>query len=148
VREERLCSALFLASAVLLVIGCHLQQPNISGIWNGSMQLSWEKSPKGGPGSWHTDGVKLTLNQKGDAITGTLSAGGSGLPITSGFLSKGSLTFSANAPQGETPMELTFHGKVTGTSLTGTVDTTFGAFGAPGDFSSIAITGPLTLTKQ
>ena len=146
-RENRPRSVLFLASAVLLVIGCQLQQPNISGIWNGSTQLSWEKGPKGAPGSVHMDGVKLTLNQNGDAITGTLSAGGQ-FAITSGTLSKGSLKFSANALQGGTPMELTFHGKVAGTSLTGTVDTTAAALGAPGELSSIAITGPLTLTKQ
>jgi len=64
-REQRPCSALFLAFAVLLVIGCN-PQPNISGVWKGSIQQSDGKDKWQGP-------AELTLNQKEDGIAGTLA---------------------------------------------------------------------------
>jgi len=69
------------------------------------------------------------LNQNGDALTGTLSfthpqGGRVQVPISSGVISQDSVTFSG---QNQFPMgslELTFHGKVADTSLTGTADMT------------------------
>src|SRR5579883_2069867 len=93
--------------------------------------------------------AELTLNQSGDAVTGTLSftypqAGRIQVPITSGVVSKDAVTFSGQQqfPLGGSA-EITFHGKVDGTSLTGTIDMT-----SRGLFGTVTYSGPLTLTKQ
>jgi hypothetical protein len=73
--------------------------------------------------------AELTLNQNGDAITGTLSfthpqGGRVQVPISSGVVSRDAVTFSG---QNQFPMgslEITFHGKIAGASLTGTADMT------------------------
>jgi hypothetical protein len=74
----------------------------------------------------------VILNQNGDAITGTLvfthpQGGRVQFPVTSvtsGVVSKDTVTFSG---QNQFPMgsiEITFHGTVTGASLAGTADMT------------------------
>ena len=89
------------------------------------------------------------MNQNGDALTGTLvfthpQGGRVQIPITSGIVSKDAVTFSG---QNQFPMgsiEISFHGTVAGTSLTGTADMT----------SRSVLIGPqantasVTLTKQ
>jgi hypothetical protein len=66
------------------------------------------------------------------------------VPITSGIVSKDSLTFSG---QNQFPLsgsvEIAFHGKVSGDSLTRTTDMT-----SRGLFGTVANSGPLSLTKQ
>ena len=122
-RDKRLPFYLFVAVALLLEIGCN-SRPNVSGVWKGSI----EASEKGGKNKWQGP-AELTLNQNGDTITGTLAfthpqGGRVQVPISSGVVSKDTVTFSG---QNQFPMgslELTFHGTVAGTSLTGTADMT------------------------
>src|SRR5436190_915717 len=113
-----------LALAMLCVTGCN-SKPNVSGVWKGTIQ----GSEKGGKNNWQGP-AELTLNQNGDAISGTLTfthpqGGRVQVPLSSGIVSKDAVTFS-----GQTPfplggsLELTFHGKASGTSLTGTTDMT------------------------
>ncbi len=122
-REKRLPFCLFVLAVLLLEIGCN-SHPNVSGVWKGSI----EASEKGGKNKWQGP-AELTLNQSGDAITGTLvfthpQGGRVQVPISSGVVSKDTVTFSG---QNQFPMgslELTFHGTVAGGSLTGTADMT------------------------
>jgi len=82
----------------------------------------------GGKDKWQGP-AELTLNQNGDAISGTLvfthpQGGRVQVPITSGIVSKDTVTFSG---QNQFPMgsiEITFHVTVAGASLTGTADMT------------------------
>jgi hypothetical protein len=91
----------------------------------------------------------LTLNQNGDALSGTLvfthpQAGRVQVPITSGILSKDAVTFSGQSQFSlGGSIEITFHGKVSGMSLTGTTDMT-----SRGLFGPVTNSGPLSLTKQ
>ena len=141
------CSVLMLGLcfAVAATVGCErLSRPNISGVWKGTIQAS----AAGGKEKWQGS-AELTLNQNGDALSGTLvfthpQGGRVQVPITSGVVSKDTVTFSG---QNQFPMgsiEITFHGTVTGASLTGTADMT----------SRSVLIGPqantasLNLTKQ
>ncbi len=127
----------------LCAIGCN-SKPNVSGVWRGTIQAS----EKGGKNNWQGP-AELTLNQNGDAVSGTLAfthphGGRVQVPITSGIVSKDSLTFSG---QNQFPLggsiEVTFHGNVRGTSVSGTTDMT-----SRGLFGTVTNSGPLTLTKQ
>src|SRR5690348_3474153 len=127
----------------LIATGCN-SKPNISGVWKGTIQAS----EKGGKNNWQGP-AELTLNQNGDAVSGTLSfthpqGGRVQVPITSGILSKDSLTFSGQSqfPLGGS-IELTFHGNVKATSLSGTTDMT-----SRGLFGTVTNSGPLALTRQ
>ena len=141
------CSVLTLVLCLTIIetVGCErLSRPNISGVWKGTIQAS----AAGGKDKWQGP-AELTLNQNGDAITGTLvfthpQGGRVQVPITSGVVSKDTVTFSG---QNQFPMgsiEITFHGMVAGASLTGTADMT----------SRSVLIGPqantasLNLTKQ
>ncbi len=132
-----------LAFAVFSLTGCVLRQ-DVSGVWKGTIQAS----ATGGKEKWQGP-AELTLNQKGDAIAGTLvfthpQAGRVQVPIASGIVSKDSVTFSGQSqfPLGGS-IEITFHGKVSGTSLSGTTDMT-----SRGLFGTVTNSGPLTLSKQ
>ena len=99
-----------------LTTGCN-SKPNVSGVWKGTIQ----GSEKGGKNNWQGP-AELTLNQSGDALTGTLSftypqAGRIQVPITSGILSNHAVTFSGQQqfPLGGSA-EITFHGTVKGAS--------------------------------
>jgi|SRR5581483_1667679 len=136
-------SFVLLVVALLCVAGCN-SKPNVSGVWKGTIQ----ETEKSGKNNWQGP-AELTLNQNGDAITGTLSfthpqGGRVQVPINSGIVSKDAVTFSGQAqfPLGGS-LELTFHGKASGTSLTGTTDIT-----SRGLFGSITNSGPLILSKQ
>lgn len=142
-RENRLPFCLFVVVALLLEIGCN-SRPNVSGVWKGSVQ----GSDKSGKNQWQGP-AELTLNQNGDALTGTLSftfpqAGRIQVPITSGVVSKDAVTFSGQQqfPLGGS-VEISVHGTVSGGSLNGTMDMT-----SRGLFGTVANSGPLTLTKQ
>ena len=120
-REKRFLSGFILfAVAALLATGCN-SQPNVSGLWKGSIDATDKQGHK-----WNGP-AELTLNQNGNALTGTLSfthpqGGRVQVPISSGVISKDAVTFSG---QNQFPMgtlELTFHGKVADTSLNGTAD--------------------------
>ena len=131
------------AFAIFSLAGCMLRH-DISGVWKGTIQAS----AAGGKEKWQGP-AELTLNQIGDALTGTLvfahpQAGRVQVPITSGTLSKDALTFSGQSqfPLGGS-IEITFHGTVSGTSLKGTTDMT-----SRGLFGTVTNSGPLTLSKQ
>ncbi|HTV53430.1 MAG TPA: hypothetical protein VMI06_00780 [Terriglobia bacterium] len=132
-----------LAFAIFSLAGCTLRH-DISGMWKGTIQ----SSARGGKGKWQGP-AELTLNQNGDALTGTLvfthpQAGRVQVPISSGVVSKDAVTFSGQSqfPLGGS-IEITFHGQVSGTSLTGTTDMT-----SRGLFGTVTNSGPLSLTKQ
>lgn len=142
-REKRLPFCLFVVVALLLGIGCN-SRPNVSGVWKGSL----EASEKGGKNKWQGP-AELTLNQNGDAITGTLSfthpqGGRVQVPISSGVVSKNNVTFSGQSQFPMGSLELTFHGTVAGTSLTGTADMTSRSM----LIGPIANTASVSLTKQ
>ena len=132
-----------LAFAIFSLAGCVLRH-DISGVWKGTIQAS----AAGGKEKWQGS-AELTLNQNGSALTGTLvfmhpQAGRVQVPISSGIVSKDAVTFSGQSqfPLGGS-IEVTFHGTVSGTSLSGTTDMT-----SRGLFGTVANSGPLTLTKQ
>src|SRR6266513_398370 len=108
-----------LSFAIAATVGCErLSRPNISGVWKGTIQAS----AAGGKEKWQGP-AELTLNQNGDALTGTLvfthpQTGRVQVPITSGIVSKDAVTFSGRNqfPFGGS-REVTFHGTVSGTSL-------------------------------
>ena len=142
-RDKRLPFCLFVLVALVLEIGCN-SRANVSGVWKGSVH----GSEKSGKNKWQGP-AELTLNQNGDALTGTLSftfpqAGRIQVPITSGVVSKNAVTFSGQQqfPLGGSA-EITVHGTVTGDSLSGTMDMT-----SRGLFGTVTNSGPLTLTKQ
>jgi len=143
-RDKPLSLVLIVLSfAIFSLAGCALRH-DISGVWKGTIQAS----AAGGKEKWQGP-AELTLNQNGDAISGTLvfthpQAGRVQVPISSGVVSKDAVTFSGQSqfPLGGS-IEITFHGKVSGTSLTGTTDMT-----SRGLFGTVTNTGPLTLTKQ
>lgn len=134
---------LVLVFAIFSPAGCVLRH-DISGLWKGTIQAS----AAGGKEKWQGS-AELTLNQNGDALSGTLvfthpQAGRVQVPITSGIVSKDAVTFSGQSqfPLGGS-IEVTFHGTVNGTSLSGTTDMT-----SRGLFGTVANSGPLTLAKQ
>jgi hypothetical protein len=136
--------ALVLCFAIIATFGCErLTRSNVSGFWKGSIQSTDKRGHK-----WQGP-AELTLNQNGDAITGTLvftppQADRVQVPISSGVVSKDSVTFSGQNKFQMASIELTFHGTVSGSTLSGTADMT----------SRSIILGPateiasLSLTKQ
>ena len=139
------CSVLLvLFFAITATVGCdRLSRPNISGVWKGSIEASDKDGHK-----WQGP-AELTVNQNGDAVTGSLvfthpQGGRVQIPISSGVVSKDAVTFSG---QNQFPLggsiEITFHGQVSGTSLIGTTDMT-----SRGLFGTVTNSGPIKLTKQ
>jgi len=122
--------------AIFSLAGCVLRH-DVSGVWKGSIESTDKRGHK-----WQGP-AELTLNQNGDAITGTLvftppQAGRVQVPITSGVVSKDSLTFSGQNQFPMASVEISFHGSVSGTTLSGTADMT----------SRSAILGPATETAS
>jgi len=125
-----------LAFAIFSLAGCVFRH-DISGVWKGSIESTDKRGHK-----WQGP-AELTLNQNGDTITGTLvftppQAGRVQVPITSGVVSKDSLTFSGQNQFPMASVEITFHGSVSGTTLSGTADMT----------SRSVILGPATETAS
>ena len=100
-RKKRPILPLILCFAIIGIGGCErLSRPNISGVWKGSIEASDKSGHK-----WQGP-AELTLNQNGDAITGSLAfthpqGGRVQIPISSGVVSKDSVTF---AGQNQFPM--------------------------------------------
>ena len=125
-----------LSFTILSTAGC-LARSNVSGVWKGSIESTDKRGHK-----WQGP-AELTLNQSGDTITGTLvftppEAGRVQVPITSGVLSKDSLTFSGQNQLSMASVEISFHGSVSGATLSGTADMT----------SRSVILGPATETAS
>lgn len=137
-RNKSSILVLLLCFAITATIGCErLTRPNISGVWKGSIQSADKRGHR-----WQGP-AELTLNQNGDAITGTLvftppQAGRVQVPISSGVVSKDSVTFSGQNQFQMASIELTFHGTVNGSTLNGTADMT----------SRSIILGPATETAS
>lgn len=132
-----------LSFAIFSLAGC-VSHADIAGVWKGTIQAS----APGGKDEWEGP-AELTLDQNGNALTGTLTfthpqAGRVQVPITSGIVSKDAVTFSGQSqfPLGGS-IEVTFQGTVSGTSLSGTTDMT-----SRGLFGMVTNSGPLSLTKQ
>ena len=122
--------------AIFSLAGCVLRH-DVSGVWKGSIESTDKRGHK-----WQGP-AELTLNQNGDAITGTLvftppQAGRVQVPITSGVVSKDSLTFSGQNQFPMASVEISFHGSVSGTTLSGTADMT----------SRSVVLGPATETAS
>src|SRR5690242_12626116 len=115
-----------LTAALFVATGCRwLSQPNISGVWKGSIE-STERT-----GHWQGP-AELTLNQNQNTITGTLAfthpqAGRIQVPISSGVVDGDSVTLSGQTQLPMGAIELSFHGKVDGKGLKGTADMTLRA---------------------
>lgn len=142
-RDKYLLVSVVLSLAFITTIACN-SRPNISGVWRGSIQAS----EQGGKNRWQGP-AELTLNQNGAAISGSLvfthpQGGRVQVPITSGVASSDSVTFAGQSqfPLGGS-IEITFHGKVSGTSLAGTTDMT-----SRGLFGTVTNSGPLNLARQ
>jgi len=119
-REKRLLPFLLVAVVLLAAAGCN-SRPNVSGVWKGSIESSDKRGRK-----WNGP-AELTLNQNGDALTGTLAfthpqGGRVQIPISSGVVSKDAVTFSGQTQLPMGSIELTFHGKAAGASLSGNAD--------------------------
>ncbi len=144
-RDRLLILCLLFSFAILPTAGCKwLLRPNLSGVWKGTIQ----GSETNGKNKWQGP-AELTLNQNGDALSGTFiftfpQAGRVQVPISSGVVSKDTVTFSGQQqfPLGGS-VELTFNGTVAGGSLKGTMDMT-----SRGLFGTVTNSGPLTLQKQ
>lgn len=143
-RDQPLSLLLIIVSFALFSSAGCVSRPDVSGVWKGTIQASAE----GGKDKWQGP-AELTLNQNGDALSGTLvfthpQAGRVQVPITSGILSKDAVTFSG---QNQFPLggsiEITFSGKVSGSSMAGTTDMT-----SRGLFGTVTNSGPLALAKQ
>src|SRR6266403_5967580 len=123
-RKQRPVLMLVLCFGIIQTVGCKWpSRPNVSGVWKGSIEGTDKRGNK-----WQGP-AELTLNQNGDAITGTLvftppQAGRVQVPITSGIVSKDTVTFSGQNKFPMGSLEITFHGTVAGASLTGTADMT------------------------
>lgn len=105
-------------------------------------------SEQSGKNKWQGP-AELTLNQNGDAITGTLvfthpQGGRVQVPISSGVVSKDAVTFSGQNQFPTGSLELTFHGTVSGTSLTGNADMTSRSI----LIGPVANTASINLVKQ
>jgi hypothetical protein len=115
---------LLLCFSITAIVGCdRLTRPNVSGVWKGSIQGSDKRGHK-----WQGP-AELTLNQNGDGITGTLAftppqTGRVQVPISSGVVSKEAMTFVGQNQFQMASIELTFHGAVNGSTLSGTADIT------------------------
>src|SRR5437899_12883091 len=137
-RKKCPVQTLVLCLAIVQTVGCKcLSRRNISGVWRRSIEGTDKRGRK-----WQGP-AELTLNQNGDAITGTLvftppQAGRVQVPISSGVVSKDSLTFSGQNQFPMASVEITFHGKVSETTLSGTADMT----------SRSVILGPATETAS
>lgn len=143
-RDQALPLILIILSFLLFSSAGCVSRPDLSGVWKGTIQAS----AAGGQDKWQGP-AELTLNQNGEAISGSLvfthpQAGRVRVPITSGTVSKDAVTFSGQNlfPLGGS-IEITFHGTVSGASLRGTTDMT-----SRGLFGTVANSGPLTLAKQ
>jgi hypothetical protein len=143
-RDQPLSFLLIILSFALFSSAGCVSRPDVSGVWKGTIQASAAE----GKDKWQGP-AELTLNQNGEAISGTLvfthpQAGRVQVPITSGIVSKDALTFSG---QNQFPLggsiEVTFHGTVSRASLTGTTDMT-----SRGLFGTVTNSGPLTLFRN
>jgi hypothetical protein len=92
--RKKLIRALLLCFVIIQTVGCErLSRPNIAGVWKGSIEASDKSGHK-----WNGP-AELTLNQNGDALTGSFAfthpqGGRVQIPISSGVVSKDSVTFA------------------------------------------------------
>jgi hypothetical protein len=126
-RAKYSISFVLICLAILPSVGCKwMSQPNLSGVWKGTIESTDKRGHK-----WHGS-AELTVNQSGDAVTGSLAfthpqAGRIQVPISSGVLSKDDLTLSGQSQLPMGSIEITFHGKGTENIISGTADITLRA---------------------
>jgi hypothetical protein len=121
-RNGRLIAYVLASLIVISLAGCN-SRPNVSGVWKGSIESTDKRGHK-----WNAP-AELTLNQNGDALTGTLIFSNPQgdriqVPISSGVASKDAVTFSGQNQYPMASIEITFHGKLNGTTLAGTAEMT------------------------
>jgi hypothetical protein len=120
--RDRLLVCLLISLIMLPIIACN-SRPKVSGVWKGTIAATDNRGH-----NWNGP-AELTLNQNEDAITGTLSfthpqGGRVQVPISSGVITKDTLTFSGQKQFPMGSLEISFHGTVADASITGKADMT------------------------
>jgi hypothetical protein len=127
VRAKYLILSLLVSLAIFQSAGCSwVSRQNLSGVWKGTIESTDKRGHK-----WHGP-AELTLNQNGDAVTGSLTithpqAGRIQVPVSSGVLLKDDLTLSGQSQLPMGSIEITFHGKGMENIISGTADITLRA---------------------
>jgi hypothetical protein len=115
----QVAACLFVASS--LSVQAQDAKADVSGTW------SWTQQPRGGGGGGEPRKSTLILKADGEKLTGKLTTPGrqGGEPttteITEGKVKDGEISFKISRQRQDTTFVMTYAGKVSGDSITGTV---------------------------